>query len=516
MGWLHTWAGVVFGAVLFAIFWMGTLTVFDREIDRWMQPETRLALPDEPLSWDAWWRAHPPAPGASSWSMGMPTEREPMVTVSSRPARAGRASRSFDPVSGAQLPPERSQAGSGFIYRFHADLHIRPQHLGYWIVGVAGVAMLVLCLSGVIIHRRLFADFFLLRPQSRAGRLSLDLHVVAGVLALPFHLLITFTGMVVFLSVFFLPQISGIVYGGERQAFTREWLDVFDRPKANVPAGGPMASLDAMAAEAQRRWNGSRPSSLVVNHPGDANAYVTITRPWANSVTRPLESLSFDAATGAVLHARVMAPPVRVYQFMSGFHLMRYDQWILRWLCFVLGLAGCLLIATGYLFWMESRRKVHERQGLAGVRIVEGLTIGSTTGIIAATMAFFVANRLMPVDRDVFGVAPARLEIWVFYAVWLTTFAHAALRRARAWGEQCWIVAALASVAVALNAVTTGDHLVRTIGKGMWPVAGMDLMLMLCAAAAVATGRLLSPRRSERPATVAVRPPMAMADGRQG
>ncbi len=33
MGWLHTWAGVVLGGLLFAIFWMGTLSVFDREID---------------------------------------------------------------------------------------------------------------------------------------------------------------------------------------------------------------------------------------------------------------------------------------------------------------------------------------------------------------------------------------------------------------------------------------------------------------------------------------------------
>lgn len=41
MAWLHTWAGVVLGSLLFAIFWMGTLSVFDREIDRWMMPDTR-------------------------------------------------------------------------------------------------------------------------------------------------------------------------------------------------------------------------------------------------------------------------------------------------------------------------------------------------------------------------------------------------------------------------------------------------------------------------------------------
>ena len=42
--WLHTWGGVFLGSILFAVFWMGTLSVFDREIDRWMNPESRLEV----------------------------------------------------------------------------------------------------------------------------------------------------------------------------------------------------------------------------------------------------------------------------------------------------------------------------------------------------------------------------------------------------------------------------------------------------------------------------------------
>lgn len=39
MAWLHTWAGLIFGWLLFAIFVTGTLAVFDKELDHWMQPE---------------------------------------------------------------------------------------------------------------------------------------------------------------------------------------------------------------------------------------------------------------------------------------------------------------------------------------------------------------------------------------------------------------------------------------------------------------------------------------------
>ena len=53
MGGVHTLAGLVMTALLFAIFWTGTLSVFDKEIDRWMMPATRITADEaRPLSID--------------------------------------------------------------------------------------------------------------------------------------------------------------------------------------------------------------------------------------------------------------------------------------------------------------------------------------------------------------------------------------------------------------------------------------------------------------------------------
>src|SRR5690606_163856 len=41
MTWLHTWTGLILGFVLMACFFFGSLSVFDREIDRWAVPQTR-------------------------------------------------------------------------------------------------------------------------------------------------------------------------------------------------------------------------------------------------------------------------------------------------------------------------------------------------------------------------------------------------------------------------------------------------------------------------------------------
>ncbi len=76
MHWLHTWAGVILGRLLFAIFRTGTLSVFDREIDRWMMPDSRLEFA-EPGSCDAIAAAlRLLVQGSQQWYVTPPASRE--------------------------------------------------------------------------------------------------------------------------------------------------------------------------------------------------------------------------------------------------------------------------------------------------------------------------------------------------------------------------------------------------------------------------------------------------------
>ncbi len=498
MNWLHTWAGVCVGGVLFAVFWMGSLSVFDREIDRWMMPATRLA-PAGMSSVDALAHELRPVIGASpQWLVLFPDDREPVARVGYREGPGGLRYRHADPSTAALLPDSGTWGGSGFLYPFHVNLHLKAWSLGLWIVGFAGLAMLALCVSGVVIHRKIFTDFFTFRSDRKPRRLVLDLHNVTGVLALPFHFFITLSGLVIFFTVYF----SGaweMSYRGDRQAFVQESYGIYARPRLDRP-GPPPASLDAMVAEASRRWEEGTPQLLRVFHRGDANAYVEVRRSFVGDrVTMPVDALYFDAGTGAVLSSNTGKPVMNVHRFITGFHFIQFDHWSLRWIYFGLGLAGCVLIATGFLFWLESRRKRHAQLGLRGVRFVEGLTIGSVGGIVAATLAFFVANRLLPSDAAAWGVERRELEIWTFYLVWLLTFVHAWTRPHVAWWEQCAAISALAIAAVLLNALTTGDHLWRSLAqRHLWPVAGMDLLLLCGAAVAGLMAHRLRRRPSGR------------------
>lgn len=499
MNWVHTWAGVVIGGLLFAIFWMGTLAVFDREIDRWMAPMTRLPAAATPVPLDAY-RSSLIAAGqakAPSWTIQAPTEREPALRIYLAET-GGYRTIHHDPATGAVLPDPGTWAGTQFLYPFHYNLHLHVFDLGEWIVGAAGLAMLLLCVTGVIVHRKIFADFFTFRPRKKARRVLLDLHNVAGVLGLPFHIAITLSGVIIFSATYF--PTGWLPHYGSVRAFYADADAPFRRPASGTPAAGH-ASLDALTARAAALWEGDGPEYLMVSHPGDAAAYVTVKRPSARGVTHLADTLWFDGATGALLQRTGAPEPVmHAAQFIAGMHLVEFRHWTLRWLYFVLGLTGCVLIATGFLFWLESRRKRHAQLGLRGVRVVEALTIGSTGGIIVATLAFFVANRLLPLEIVVAGVERAAVEAWVFYLVLLAGFAHAAVRGGRAWLEQCAAIALLAAAAVLLNWVTTGDHLLRSLAaRHLWPVAGMDLLLMLGGAAAGFAAWRLAGRRAARP-----------------
>ncbi|WP_243453606.1 PepSY-associated TM helix domain-containing protein, partial [Polymorphobacter multimanifer] len=279
------------------------------------------------------------------WSVVLPTERVPTMQLRVyEEERDINDVRHVDPATGALLDDPGSLGGTGFFFPFHFSLHLRAFDLGYWLVGIAAMAMLVLSVSGVIIHKKLFADFFTLRIVRKPQRTTLDLHNVTGVLGLPFNIVMALSGLILFFSIY-MPTPQSIVYGGDKAAFERDAYGDFEREKAGRPGG--LASLDAMQAEAKRRWDGEAPYFVRVKNPGDANAYVEMRRPYDRGVTMSLDKIYFDGPTGRVLNEfRTDKAVMTAQRFISGIHFIQFRHWTLRWLYFVCGLMGCVLIAT--------------------------------------------------------------------------------------------------------------------------------------------------------------------------
>ena len=485
MGWLHTWLGLGLSAVLFAVFWTGTLTVFDREIDQWMIPELRFPA-SETVSIDE--TVLPrlddinPAVGSEFW-VAPPRDRIPAIRLYYEDQNGHTREDFLDPQTGATLDLTDSHAGSEFFFHFHYMLHM-PGIIGYLVVGIAAMGMLILIISGLFIHRKIFQEFFTFRPKTRTRRASLDFHNLTAMVGLPLHFLLPLSGLVIFATVYF-PWPISVPYEGNLRAYNAQiegyaqhHIDLADRP------GGPVTSLDRFYNRAEEIWRAeegsatSEPEWMGIFNYGDANTYVFAERYFpSRRVAIGPDQISFDPQTGEVLNRFSPEPIHHAMNWLEGLHWIQFDHWPLRWLYFFGGLTGCAMIGSGLIFWMHSRI----RKGMSdpfSIRFIRALSVSAICGVILASAAFMISNRLIPKSISL-DVHRHDLEIWAFFAAWIVSTLHACLRGKAAWHEQSFAIGVLALIAVGLNWLTTGDHLITSMTSGLWAVAGVDLMLIL-------------------------------------
>ncbi len=531
MTWLHTWFGLVMGFVLMVCFFFGSLSVFDREIDRWAIPETRF----EPQTMPSFDQRLAPIFAAmqpeeeeleaarqrvgGTLAATMPvmnwgaytTHRDPVLGLFAEFAVTNNPDDpddhvhghvTIDPRNGKVLPHDRLKIGSEFFYPMHYSLHLSWKDLGIWIVGTAALVMLAALVSGIVMHsRKIFRELFTFRPGKHTRRSTLDLHNLTGVVALPFHFIFALSGLTIFAAIY-LPVSETML---KPLAQKHAMAEAQAKGLAFKPAGQPatLASVDAMVVEAKRRWAArglpGEVGFLSVNHVGDVNSYVSTYRAGSDSVTLLGQAVHFEGPTGRVI--REDPPPsavTSINEFLTGLHLQHFEHWLLRWFYVLGGLAGSVCIATGFVFFVEKRKKQHAKAGVTGSRWVDALAVTTVTGRVLAALTMLVANRLLPEGLAHRG----DWEKAAFWGAWVLAMLHAGWRTAPvqqariapAWREQCWAIAALAVLAVLLNWATTGDHLAKTLGSGYWPVAGLDLALLTAAVIAVVGARRLRRR----------------------
>lgn len=134
--------------------------------------------------------------------------------------------------------------------------------------------MFVSILSGVITHRRIFAEFFTFRA-GKGQRSWLDAHNATGVLALLFHLMIGCSGLVSFMFMY-QPLPRQAVYGNDQKT----WLHAacpttqFRAKPAAMPAALP--SFGSLLDKASAPWGGLWPDRIEVRLPNDANALIGV------------------------------------------------------------------------------------------------------------------------------------------------------------------------------------------------------------------------------------------------
>ena len=477
MAGLHTWGGLLPSWLLFVILFGGSIACFDKELEIWMRPSLH-EVGQNTLTVDqvsAWLlgKAGKTTPHAI-W-MREPNERQPFWLVGYEPNEIDPfVSFALDPQTGEALP---ETLGGTFWFTLHYNLF--GGMLGMYIVAIAGMFMLVALVSGIIIHRRIFKDFFTLRPDANGQRAWLDAHNLFGVVGLPFHLLIAYTGLAIFVS-FYMPAGLKVGYKGDIEKMFSEVQGQFGREDLKKRSTHS-ASIDRLIEDAKQRWGGGDVGWISVHHPGDKGAVVDIRRYDRSRVVDFQWTISYDATTGAFLHEqKPYKPGYTAYAWLTNVHMAQFGGALVRWLYLGLGLMGCAMVVGGLQVWLR-KREAKGGWGVGFVRAMNGAVVG---GLPIASLGLLYGNRLIPatVNLRSHWEAYAFIGVWVAVALWAI-----ARRNSGRVGRDLFAIGAVLALGLPALDVLTGTPgaLSAAINRGDWVVPGVDLTIfavgLLCA-----------------------------------
>jgi uncharacterized iron-regulated membrane protein len=491
---LHTWSGLLVGWILYLIFLNGAVSYWRDEITRWAQPEIGATRDLEAVARGAIGHLSQVAPDAKSWTISLPNERGSGAVTTYKAKGKGKADanrQGEDPTTAVigpdgQVAHARGTEGGDLFYRLHFDLRYMPAIWGRWVAGFCAMFMLVAIVSGVITHKKIFADFFTFRP-GKGQRSWLDGHNALAVLALPFHAMITYTGLVT-LMVIYVPWGVTANY----PSLKAYYAESIPRAKPVRPTGqaAPLADIGGVLRAADQTWGGGHAGLIRIENPGDRASRIVVTRRASDRLVDGRWEITFDGVTGAIRSSVAPHSTGMIARGgMIGLHAGRFAPLTLRWLFFLSGLAGTAMIATGLVLWIAKRRDRLPDPDRAhfGFWLVERLNIGTIAGLPLAMTAFLWANRLLSTSL----AERADWEGHVMFLTWGAALVHGFVRPPRrGWIEQLALTAALLIALPVFNILATNRGLLASLAAGDLAVAGMDLTLLALGAtfAAIALG----------------------------
>lgn len=353
-----------------------------------------------------------------------------------------------------------------FVNRLHYSLAL--SEFGRYVMGVVALMFGVTLVSGFAIHLpRLTRDLFALRPGSNLKLFWQDTHNAVGVLALPFHAAIALTGSVLCLGLVAMMLFNTIAFDGRLvHEITAMRTAVPSGPVVAVP-GAPLP-VDQLVARARAEVPGFAPRWIAYTRYGadDGSAEV-----WGESerALGSLGSVRLRLNDGVLLARQTAAARDTNHAVSSaiyGLHFGSYGGLAVRWIYFVLGVAGATLTFTGNLLWIEARRRRASAEQSMSTRNVSRATVAICIGTCMGIAAAFDAALLFPSAEasTVYGLALVIAVLW--------SFARAPIVAAR----DLLLTTSLCCIGIPLlNALLTQDNLVHSMMNGDWSLAGIDL-----------------------------------------
>lgn len=412
MAMLHSWTGLLLGWLLFTIFFLGSLSYYRQEINAWMQPQFQQIQVNQSSAFDsAFDYLQKNAHQAKSWYIDLATAQNPVNIIYWQNPDDSYTFKQLNPNTAQEMHLAPTQGGD-FLYYFHFELFGLPIVLARIIVSFAAFIMLITLISGIITHKKIFIDFFTFRTF-KSQRSWLDFHNIVSVIALPFFLTVTFTGLAISFYLY-LPNNIQKYYPKGQGKFFEQITQKTQHTSNAVP------SLMLNSQQIQKRINEQwthHPliDSIQITQPYSSAAQIMVQQKQDHSITLRPTQMTFLGQDGKILDdPRNSDTIAKLYSSMYGLHMVPFAEPIVRLALFFSGILGCLMIASGLLMW-SIKRQIQQKNHL-GCWLVDRLNITSFLGLPIAVLGYFYTNRIYTLFHS------TNQEIHMFFVIWLLCF----------------------------------------------------------------------------------------------
>lgn len=397
----HTISGIIASALLFVIFFAGSLSFFKKEISAWQnntsyyQKEVQYGQYDKLLDsisqgYNLQGRNiifYLQQGGLKSYvdisaSQDSILNKQNLAQLkqSGAETKKGRGRRggnsdskyfSYDLVANKTGDYSSNYDMGEFLYRLHflAQMNEIPIRIGfapfgYFVAGVVSFLFLFALITGLLLHwDKIVSNFFLFRPFNKWKTVWTDMHTALGVIGFPYQFLFAVTGLILIINSVLIAPFSTVLYKGDTEKMYEElgYSTSFDLPYSYSKLDSDF-KLQNYLQTVKDKWPDSHLKRIYINNYADQNMHVIIeTEPNYQKSFAGSGIMAIQIATGKILMEKSPTEnPTyidHVNSLIYRLHFGDFAGYPLKAIYFIMGIMGCLVIISGILIWLVARDK---------------------------------------------------------------------------------------------------------------------------------------------------------------
>lgn len=376
-----------------------------------------------------------------------------------------------------------------FLYRLHflAQLNEVPINIGigpfgYVVAGLTSFLFLFALITGILLHwDKIVSNFFIFRPFNKWKTVWTDMHTALGVIGFPFQLVYAITGVFLILNSVLAIPFEKILYKGDSEKmYTELAYNHSKKLEYSYSELEFIPKIEKYVNEVGKKWSESKLTRITVHNYGDANMQIVLE-------SRPLYAQYFPGY--GIYNVRVKDNQIieekspmqdatfvdHVKSLLYRLHFGDYAGYPLKFLSFIMGVMGCLVISSGIMIWLVARDKNNVKPvkrkfnfWLANVYLAICLSMFPTTAIT------FIAVKM---EKQVDQVYIYKVYFWT----WLILSTYYILRKnLNRTNRETLFLGSIIGICVPIaNGVYSGNWIWKSFSEGKIDLFVVDLLWVM-------------------------------------